>query len=203
MKIYSEIAGNLHAPQWRERAAGCRVKNIVLDQWTAQKSRFTAVDSDGCECAVSLPRNTRLQDGDVLAYDAGTGTITAVRVDLNDVMVADISSLLNEPAEKAVRIAIELGHAIGNQHWPAVVKGMQVYVPLTVDRKVMHSVMQTHRIEGVRWEFRRGSEVIPYLAPHEIRRLFGGAGRDGADSHDHAHSGHAAEHIHSHEHPHI
>ena len=63
----------------------------------------------------------------------------------------------------------------GNQHWPALVKGNRVYVPLTVDRKVMSSVMNTHRFEGIRYEFVPGGEIVPYLAPHESRRLFGGA----------------------------
>jgi urease accessory protein len=56
-----------------------------------------------------------------------------------------------------------------------LVKDAVVYVPLTVDRKVMSSVMNTHRFEGIRYEFVPGRNVIPYLAPHESRRLFGGA----------------------------
>ena len=189
MNIYTDVIGNLRAPEWRERALGGRVNNIVLDQWTAQKSRLTAVDGEGVECAVALPRNTRLQDGDVLSYDSQRGVIVAVKVELNDVLVADVSALREESLEKAVRTAVELGHAIGNQHWPAVVKGMQVYIPLTVDRKVMRSVMRTHHLEGVTYDFRHGDEVIPYLAPHEIRRLFGGAGHD--NHHDHHHDHHA------------
>jgi urease accessory protein len=39
----------------------------------------------------------------------------------------------------------------------------------------MSSVMNTHRFEGIRYEFVPGSEIVPYLAPHESRRLFGGA----------------------------
>ena len=50
-----------------------------------------------------------------------------------------------------------------------------MFVPLTVDRKVMASVMNTHRFEGIRYEFVPGGEIVPYLAPHESRRLFGGA----------------------------
>ena len=187
MKIYNRIIGNLHAAEWTGIATACRVDRIVLDQWTAQKSRFTASGEDGCEYAVALDRNTRLHDGDILEYDAAGGRIVAVRLELNDVMVADLSDLQSESVGHAVRIAVELGHAIGNQHWPAVVKGLQVYIPLTVDRKVMRSVMQTHHLEGVSYEFRAGSDVIPYLAPHEIRRLFGGAGRE-CDEHHHSHT---------------
>jgi urease accessory protein len=35
--------------------------------------------------------------------------------------------------------------------------------------------MKTHRFEGIHYEFVPGSEIVPYLAPHESRRLFGAA----------------------------
>ena len=83
--------------------------------------------------------------------------------------------LAQRAPEIVMRACVELGHALGNQHWPALIKGNLVYVPLTVDRKVMASVMNTHRFEDIRYEFVPGSEIVPYLAPHESRRLFGGA----------------------------
>lgn len=70
---------------------------------------------------------------------------------------------------------VELGHALGNQHWPAVIRGTRVYVPLTIARTVMASVMKTHAFEGISCAFAPGAEVISYLAPHEARRLFGAA----------------------------
>ncbi|MCD8340306.1 MAG: hypothetical protein LUC43_08965, partial [Burkholderiales bacterium] len=91
-----------------------------------------------------------------------------------------------------------------------VVKGTKIYIPLTVDKKVMLSVLETHHIEGITYEFQNGTEVIPYLAPHEIRRLFGGAsqeshshehGHDSAAWHGHVHAG-GCEHDHDHGHHH-
>ena len=97
-------------------------------------------------------------------------------------MVVHLDKLRGESPRLLIRSAVELGHAIGNQHWPAVVKGTKMYVPLTVDRKVMDSVMRTHAFTGITHEFVPGTEVIAYLAPHESRRLFGGA-----DSTPHSH----------------
>lgn len=68
---------------------------------------------------------------------------------------------------------VELGHALGNQHWAAVVKDRRVYVPLVVARAVMASVMNTHSFQGVTYSFVPGAEVIACLTPHEARRLFG------------------------------
>ena len=80
--------------------------------------------------------------------------------------------------EVIARTCVELGHAIGNQHWPAVVKGTQVYVPLTVDKAVMGSVMRTHALPQITFDFVPADEVIPHLAPHEARRLFGASAPD-------------------------
>lgn len=183
MKIHTEIIGNLHAPEWAERAAGMQVETVELDQWTAQKSRLVARSDRGETYAVALERRSQLVDGDILEYRPDERRIVAVRIGLNDVMEIDLSSLVSEHPATIVRTAVELGHALGNQHWPAVVKELKVYVPLTVDRKVMESVMRTHRLEGVVCTFQPGREVIPYLAPHEVRRLFGGAERHPAHHH--------------------
>lgn len=70
----------------------------------------------------------------------------------------------------------------------------------------MLSVMETHNLEGITYEFQKGLEIIPYLAPHEIRRLFGGAGHDSHGLGEHHH--HPTMHIHfdengiAHEHTH-
>ena len=152
-----------------------RVDTLALDQWEAQKNRFRKTTAGGFEVAVSLDRGTFLRDGDVLVWDEAARRAVVARISLRDVMVIELRDLLRRRSGDRAAHRVELGHALGNQHWPALVKGSRVFVPLTVDRKVMSSVMNTHRFEGIAYEFVAGQEVIPYLAPHESRRLFGGA----------------------------
>ena len=188
MEIYTEIIGNLSSPEWAGRAGQAEVEYLDLDQWTAQKSRFVIDGAGGRRYAVALKRHTQIADGDIIEYRPEERRMAVIRIRLADVMVADLGTLEGEPTRTVIRTALELGHALGNQHWPAVVKGTKIYVPLTVDRKVMESVMRTHRFEGVAYSFQAGAEIIPYLAPHEIRRLFGGTGPDsGTHSHHHHH----------------
>jgi urease accessory protein len=140
-----------------------------------------------------------MRDGDILVWEPSKAMGIAVRIRLREVMIVHLDGLAHLAPEIAMRTCLELGHALGNQHWPALIKDGHVYVPLTVDRKVMASVMNTHRFEDIRYEFVPGSEVVPYLAPHESRRLFGGAE---GQAHSHAHDTYAeidAEtgHVHS------
>ncbi len=184
MEVITEIIGNIHSPEWAEKLSGAHIENLYLDQWTAQKSRFLVTSDHGNEYPIALTRGSRIADGDIVAYDPETGNAAVLRLDLSNVLVIDMGKLKDKTPEEIIRISVELGHAIGNQHWPAVVKGTLVYVPLTVDKKVMLSVMETHNIEGITYEFQPGTDIIPYLAPHEIRRLFGGASHG---SHSHVH----------------
>lgn len=198
MKIYNEIIGNINlSPEWKEKLANADIDYIFLDQWTAQKSRFLGKGTSGEEYPIALKRHTQVVDGDIISYDPASGRAAVLRIELNPVLVIDLSALADKDHELIIRRSVELGHAIGNQHWPAVVKGTKVYVPLTVDRKVMLSVMETHHLEGITYEFQTGLDIIPYLAPHEIRRLFGGASQE-----SHAH-GEDAGHHHGHTHIHF
>ncbi|PTR24971.1 urease accessory protein [Rhodococcus sp. OK519] len=179
------VLGNADDPRWESLLENAKIDLLVLDQWEAQKSRLRRATQGGLEIALSLDRGVQLRDGDVLVRDEADDTLVVARIELKDVMAIDLGGLRDAAPETLMETCLELGHAIGNQHWPAVVKGTIVYVPLTVDKAVMGSVMRTHAFEGIEYEFRPGAEVIPYLAPHEARRLFGAAAREG-EGHTHA-----------------
>lgn len=194
MKVYNEVLGNVNmSEEWKQKISNADVDYVFLDQWTAQKSRFLGKGTSGNEYPIALPRHSQIIDGDIIDYDPINNSAVILKIELNPVLVVDMSGLAEKEPQTIIRVSVELGHAIGNQHWPAVVKGTKVYVPLTVDKKVMMSVMETHHIEGITYDFQNGVEVIPYLAPHEIRRLFGGASQE-SHSHEHTHA-----HVHSHD----
>lgn len=190
MKVYTQVIGNVHSNEWIEALRSVQIETISLDQWSAQKSRLVAESDRGEQYAIALARGQRLADGDILDYDPEAHRALVVDVKMHEVMVIELDRLVRFTPEYIARTAFEMGHAIGNQHWPAVVKGSRVFVPMTLDRKVMESVMRTHSFENVSIAFRRGAEVIPYLAPHEVRRLFGGT--DPATA-EHAHHHHPAK----------
>jgi len=188
MILINTVLGNVDDREWAERLSAANTELLEINQWEAQKSRFRKTTAKGVEIAVSIDRNTHIRDGDVLLWDARALSAIVARIELRDVMIVHLDELMSLAPKAAMRTCVELGHAMGNQHWPALVKDTAVYVPLTVDRKVMTSVMNTHRFEGIRYEFVSGREVIPYLAPHESRRLFGGAE---GPVHSHTHESYA------------
>lgn len=189
MIVYDEVLGNIHETPWTDKLNDAVIESVFLDQWTAQKSRFLAKSDEGNDVAVAFKRHTEIKDGDIISWDDATRHAIVLRLKLNDVLVIDLKNWVNLSPDEIIRHCVELGHAIGNQHWPAVVKNDKVYVPLTVDKKVMLGVMDTHHFENVTYEFEQGQQVIPYMAPDEVRRLFGGAGHEshGLGGHHHHH----------------
>jgi len=196
MILVEAIVGNVNDASWKKQLEGATLDYLNLDQWQAQRNRFRQNTEGGLELAIALDRNSHLHNGDILVWDSATRQAVVTRIQLQEVMVIQYSGLLSQAQEALAQTCFELGHALGNQHWPAVVKGTKVYVPLTVDRKVMASVMKTHAFAGITYEFVPGTEVIPYLAPHESRRLFGGAN---ATPHSHTHE-HGYDHGHGNHH---
>lgn len=174
----TEILGNIHSSRWASEAEQLNVRKIDVKEWTAQKSRFVAYDDFGEEYHFCLDRHTQLRDGDVVAFDKGANLITIINLRLQDIMVIDMEALLSQPLDVALSMAVEIGHALGNQHWAAVVRDTKIYVPLILDRKVMDSVMQSHHFDHISYTFRPANQVIPYLSPQEVRRLLGGAHGD-------------------------
>ena len=178
------ILGSSAAADWASRLQSARIDTVRVGQADAHKSRLRVKSSFGTDLAVSLDRGTLLKDGDILHWDDESRTAIVVRVDLADVLVLDLSGLAARPATEAMAECVALGHALGNQHWPAVVKGTLVYVPLAIVREVMTSVVRTHAFRDVTYSFAPGSDVAPHLTPGEARRLFGTIsdhGHDGLD----------------------
>jgi urease accessory protein len=169
----SAILGNTAEGDWPARLRESRIDQLALDAMEAHRSRLRKRTAGGLDVAIALDRGVQLRDGDVLGWDEPRQTAVVARIELRDVLVIDLSSLLTEPAETLLSRCVEVGHALGNQHWPAVVKASYVYVPLTLAKKVMEAVMEAHRLEGMSWWFARGADVLPSLSGPEARRLFG------------------------------
>ncbi|MGP2541971.1 urease accessory protein UreE [Yersinia sp. 2541 StPb PI] len=221
MILIEHILGNVKKdPVWQAKLKNATVDLLVLDQREAQKSRCRKSTMQGLDLGISLDRNVVLADGDVLTWDEESNVAVVVQIHLRDVMVIDLSELKNRSADELIKTCFELGHALGNQHWKAVTKNNEVYVPLTVATTMMDSVMRTHGFQHLPFRFVKGAEILPLLTNSEARLLFGGA--EDTDTHVHVASpldephgsrlhihsihshgeGHSHDHDHDHDHSH-
>ena len=184
MILIEHILGNAKKdPHWKQKLEAANVDLLVLDQREAQKSRCRRTSLGGLDLGISLERNVVLSDGDVLLWDEATNTAVVVQLNLRYVMVIDLKELKQQPLDVLIKTSFELGHALGNQHWKAVTKHNEVYIPLTVETKMMDSVMRTHGFQHLPYAFIGGAEILPLLTTSEARLLFGGA--EETDTHVH------------------
>ena len=189
VEIIEKVLGNRTDAVWVARLRDAAVDWLELSQWDAQKNRLRKDTAGGRTVAVALERGESLRDGDILEWDGEKNSAVVCRIRLCPVMAVDVSGLAAFGVDKAVSSAVKLGHALGNQHWPAVVKSGMVYVPMTADEKVMSAVMDTHAIAGVTYSFLPGENVYELLSGEEARLLFGGA-ESPLSGHDHHHGHH-------------
>lgn len=68
MEILTEILGNIHDSDWKQKLENAEIETIFLDQWTAQKSRFLVKSDAGNEYPVALARHSQIKDGDIVFY---------------------------------------------------------------------------------------------------------------------------------------
>lgn len=192
MQLVETVLGNVKDAAWKAKLADASVDVLELSQWDAQKNRLRKETKNGLNVAVSLDRDTFLHDGDVLLWDEDTRQAVICKIDLCEVLVIDLGSLSDLSLPVLMERSVALGHALGNQHWPAVVREGKVYVPLAVDKNVMNSVMGTHHFADIRYHFAPGAEIADLLPPAQSRRLFGGSE---VPIHEHGHS-HGEQHPH-------
>lgn len=197
MPLIETVLGNVNDLDWRTRLAHAHIDTVELSQWDAQKSRLRAITKEGLPLAVSLERGEVLHDGDILLWDEAEERAVVCRINLCDVLDIDLGGLEQMPSGQRLERAVRIGHALGNQHWPAVCRDGHIYVPVAVDRKVVASVMKTHHFAGVEYTFVPGGEIAGTLEPEEARRLFGGSEVPGHTPHEHGHS-HPAHGRHAH-----
>lgn len=209
MILIEHVLGNIkNDPVWQTKLKDASIDLLVLDQREAQKSRCRKLSSQGVDLGISLERNVVLTDGDVLFWNDELHMAIVVQIQLRDVMVISLSELKKRSFDELVKTCFELGHALGNQHWKAVTKNNEVYVPLTVATTMMDSVMKTHGFQHLPYHFAKGAEILPLLSNSEARLLFGGA--EDTDTHVHVSHGESQspisglqiERIHSHNHGH-
>lgn len=186
MQLIEAVLGNVNDATWKQRLDDADVDVLELSQWDAQKNRLRKETKNGLSLAVSLDRDKFLHDGDVLLWDEAAKRAVICKIDLCEVLVIELGALADLPLPVLLERSVALGHALGNQHWPAVVRDGKVYVPLAVDRKVMNSVMGTHHFADIRYHFAPGAEIAALLPPAQARRLFGGS-EIPIDGHAHEH----------------
>ena len=127
-----------------------KVERVHIPFHDAGRRRLRLTTDQDTHVGVDL-ENKALQDGDVLAGSEGDGRLILVEIAPSEAMALRMSEEI--PPDELFEFAIKLGHMLGNQHWPITVENDVVLTPLSIDHKVMETVIRTHGFSGIEWEF--------------------------------------------------
>ena len=128
-----------------------KVGRVHIPFHDAGRRRLRVTTDDGLHVGVDLDDGTALQDGDVLTGEEGTDRLIVVEIAPSEAMALRMSKEI--PSDQLFEFGVLLGHMLGNQHWPITVKDDVVYAPLSIDHKVMETVVRTHGFDGIEFEF--------------------------------------------------
>jgi urease accessory protein len=156
MYVVNNTLGNLHDTEsialdvQRLEKEG-KVERVYIPFHDAGRRRIRITTDHGTNIGVDLPIDQSLQDGDVLPGADGTDHLVVIEVAPSEAMALSMSKEI--PADQLFEFGVRLGHMLGNQHWPITVKDDVVYSPLSIDHKVMETVVKTHGFDGIEFKF--------------------------------------------------
>ncbi len=174
MIVVEEILGNVGedprlGDMYQRWQVTGQVETVELTPLEAQKGRLRTVTDKGTPLGMSLGRGTVLRDGDILYLNEAEARVIVARLKPEEILIITVKPAAS--SAELLRVAVQLGHVLGNQHWPVKIEGTSVYVPVSVDKKVMETVLKTYGLQGIEYRFEKGavgaiSRVVPHEHPH-------------------------------------
>lgn len=177
MLVVEKVLGNVQtdpslSAEHQEWQRTGNVEVVELTPLEAQKIRQRIVSNKGSRLGINLERGTVLQDGDVLYRNSREARMILVRLKPEEVLCITLLPTASEA--ELIHFAVRLGHMLGNQHWPVKIDGRTIYVPISVDKKVMETVLKTYNLPGIIYAFETHAvgailplQPIPHTHNHE------------------------------------
>jgi len=174
----SHHLGNVHTDPdlkaqttwWQEEGL---LDEITIEERDAHKSRLRLPTHKGRDLGIIVAHGATLEEGDIFTVEEDNSRVL-VHIAIQELMVLTPCASLHDHERWAW--AVRLGHVLGNQHWPVAVMGDQVFVPVTLDRAVMETVLKTHHLDGrflMQYERRswpKDERNKPWTTHHEQQR---------------------------------
>ena len=152
-----------------DRYAGRRVERLCVTAADAAKPRLRVSTDAGTDIAIQLERGSYLREGAVL-HDDGECIIVVERAPENTMLIRLDPTL---DRTEAIRQALRLGHAFGNQHVPVELDGAEIRVPVTTSEEIMRATVAGLGLVGTQITFAatRLGRAQPFGAPsHDHHR---------------------------------
>ena len=140
-----------------------KVENISIGRLESERVRMRKVSDKGTDIALTLPQGSHLHDGDVVSHTQNSMII--IRIEPENVAVVNLRK--NIPPDHLFKVALTIGHTIGNLHRPLRIEEDRAIFPIQTLSEVelfkkLLSPIRDHidiKIDNVVFEANLGSDV--------------------------------------------
>ena len=108
-------------------------EKIMISRLESQRVRMRKITDKGTDVGLVLPKGTVLKNGDVVYLTKDK--IVIIEIEPEDVAVLSFKSEDSHDFD-LFRLAVRIGHALGNLHRPIKVVGKTIYLPIQADTEI-------------------------------------------------------------------
>lgn len=142
--VFEKIIGSIGADDYSEKIHSLshqdKIEYIKIDTADLSRKKFRAYTTTGRECAISLSRDSQLENGSILLLEDDLAIVLKTN---------ELQWLKIKP--KDIGSAIELGYFAGNMHWQVKFSENFLYIALNlpVDTYLsrLHEFISSNSIE--------------------------------------------------------
>lgn len=153
-----------------QRVAHAKEENLCLTVMVGRsdraKGRILTQTASGQSVGITKGRDWLLRDGDVFGVEDNRLVIVGVQTQ------TVIALTFSPDAEDAPAALVQLGHVLGNRHWPVVMKEQTLYIELAAEAELIESTLRETaarlNIEGIQIETvsRTASNALNFHSEH-------------------------------------
>lgn len=109
---------------------------VTVEQGDRAKGRILTQTDAGQKVGITKGRDWLLRDGDVLVGEGDRMVLVSVEPQ------ALIALTFSPGANNNPAALVQLGHILGNRHWPVAIKNETLYIELTANAALVKSTIQ-------------------------------------------------------------
>ena len=117
---------------------------LTLKPEDRQKGRIHAHTASGVEIGIIKSRDRSLESGDL--FETDSGKILLINLQETELLLLDLSKV---DSNITLSKLVELGHTLGNHHYPLKVEGNLIHVRLNTDKLTAESLIKSLNIDGL------------------------------------------------------
>ena len=140
-EIAETYLGNIHSnPELAKLAAEKNCLEISLSPSDRTKGRIYACTDSGMSVGIVKSRDRAIQTGDL--FQTNSDKYVLIYLPPPELLVLDLASV---DGSSPVQL-VQLGHILGNHHYPIMVQENKIYVELVTDKSVLEKLLDSIEI---------------------------------------------------------